>query len=208
MIARRTFMLIVVLCLLLAGVLAVLVPPAAAEEYGVTEINNNDFWSEKIDDPDEKKEVDMDFEIFVEELNGKNFDIYILELEEFRNYKDKKAFTAKFEMENIDNASQINFTIKSGGPDYYLVVDNRDNFRPGEAYANDTISVDITIERANKDDGIIFCFICGGLIFLAVIAIIVIIVWIIVERKRPPKPFETFEPLRNPPLIKRSKGKK
>ena len=204
---HRTITVITVLCLVLAGVLAVIVPMAAAKEYENTKIRNNDFWSKKIEDPKEEKEGDMDFEIFVDEINGKKFDVYILESAEFEKYSANKTFTAKFSMENINSTGQINFSTHPDLPDFYLVVDNRDNIHAGDAYANDTISVDISMERA-KDDGIIFCIICGGLIFLAVVAIIVIIVWIIVERKRPPKPFETFEPLRNPPLAKTKKREK
>jgi len=204
MIPRRTSITILTISLLLLGTLLATVPGAEAKEYKNTGIQNDDFWSKKIEKPEEKDDGNWKYSISVDALNGKKFDVYILESAEFGKYKDDKVFSAKVSMENITSSGRINFSVDWNDPVFYLVVDNRDNINADDAYANGTITVKIKMEREEKEG--LWFFICGGLCILAVIALIVIIVWIIVERRRPQKPYETFPPLKNPPL--EIKGKK
>ena len=198
MIPRRTAITIFALSLLLLGTLLASVPGAQAKEYKNTEVKKDDFWSKKIEKPEKKDDENWKYTISVDELNGKKFDVYILESAEFSKYKDDKAFSAEVSMENTTSTGRINFSVDWNDPDFYLVVDNKNNTNANDVYSNETITVKIKLER-EEDEGL-WLFICGGLCGLAVIAIIVIIVWIIVERKRPQKPYETFQPLKNPPL--------
>ncbi len=163
-------------------------------------ISNDKYWSEWIEKPERKDEGNFEFEIYVDELNGKNFDVYILEEGEFEKYDGGEAFTPRISKENISSTGRINFSIEWDDPDYYLVVDNRDNINADDAYANETISVIIKLEREEKEG--LWFFICAGLAIIGIIAFIVIIIWIRVERKRPQKPYKPFPPLKNPPLPK------
>ena len=204
MIQRRTATTILALFLLLLGTLLATVPGVRAKEYKNIEVKKNDFWSKMIEKPEKKDDENWKYTISVDELNGKNFDVYIMESAEFGKYKGDKVFSAKVSMENITSTGRINFSVDWSDPNFYLVVDNRDNINADDAYANGTINVKIKLEREEKEG--LWFFIFGGLCGLAVIALIVIIVWIIIERRKPQKPYETFQPLKNPPL--EIKGKK
>jgi len=198
MIGHRMGTIILVLSMLLLAGAAAVVAGEDEKEDEPKKIENNEFWSKLIEKPEKKDKGNWTYTISVEELNGKDFDVYILELAELSKYKDNKAFSAKVSMENITSTGQINFSVDWDDPDYYLVVDNKDNINADDAYANETIYVIIKLER---DEGIWF-FICAGIVILGIIVIVVIIVWINVERKRPQKPYKSFPPLKNPPLPK------
>jgi len=200
MIGDRLITVILALSLLLIAVSGAIVAGEDEPEDEPEKISNGKYWSEEIIKPEKKDQGNWKYTISVDELNGKNFDVYILESAELGKYKDDKAFSAKVSMENITSTGRINFSIKWDDPDYYLVVDNKDNINAGDAYANETISVKIKLEKEEKEG--LWFFICAGLVIIGIIALIVIIIWIRVERKRPQKPYKPFPPLENPPLPK------
>lgn len=206
MVEHRTITAIFTLSILLLAPLAIIVPGAQAKEDNFTEIKNNDFWSKRIEKPNDDDDK-WTYVISVDGVDGKYFDVYILEAKEYDNYVKNVTFTDKDAKENVTYYDEITFTITQSDKDFYLVVDNRDNIHPDDAYANDTITVDIIMEKEEAGFPFWLC-ITGGII--GAIVIVVIIAWVLVERKRGRRgaDYEPFPPLKNPPLEKIRGGRK
>jgi len=159
--------------LLLLAVFLAAVPVTGEEEYegkyAALKIRNNEYWNETIAYNDSQDQ----YVFSVSELNGISIDVYILDSEEFANYRNNLPFTAEYSSEN--NATTGTVYWKCTDDDYYyLVVDNRKNSHFTDAYANEDVYVDIywvnSTDKGEKEDsedkG---CFICCGILIVILV---------------------------------------
>jgi hypothetical protein len=169
---------IIVISLLILTALIILAPVSQARSYENTVIGEDDHWrylfvkGDALDD-------DRKYSITVNGSNARYFDVYILDAEQYDRYRSGMNFREEIGKENITAVEKMKFTSKIDGPSYYLVVDNMDNAHPGDAYANETISVNVFIEEIeNEDLSMAFFFAFCGIVS---IVIITIILWIVLE---------------------------
>jgi len=207
--------------LLLLSVLIALVPGSAADEHEGDHknlaVHTDEYWAENIAYNDSSDT----FRISVEEVNGLSIDVYILSSGEFEKYKNELDFKASYFRENTSSTGKTDWTC----PDdqyYYLVVDNRDNAHDDDAYANESVSVNVSwlnrTEKKEEEDAERFArWFCGfGVVvccILPIILIIVIVYWFEVRPdRRSPTPYPNqpigqasipaphYQPMRNPPM--------
>ena len=188
-------MAICLVCLLLISVLGITVSGDTDLKDDPIEIKNNDYWTKQIE------ELDQEYTIRVNTSFDTPFDVYILDDKEIGKYKDNEKFKPEISKENINDTDYFTFEFSDRSENWYLVVDNRDNANENDAYANSTITVYIKLERPD-DDWIWQILVCsipitGGIVLL------VIIIWIIVNRNRPQRSYEPWLPIKNPPIRKR-----
>ena len=173
---------------LLLLAMMVLVPGSEAEGYEGTyddiEILNNEYWAENIALWDSNDS----FEFSVTEVDGRFIDVYIMNGQEFNNYKNDLPFETEYSSENIDSTGSVNWTCPDGRY-YYLVVDNKKNAHLIDAYANENVFVDISwlnkteqqeIEEAMEDLSNFGGFCCA---IIVIIPISFLLIFLYLDRK-------------------------
>jgi len=180
---------------------------AEAEEFTAITIANDDYWSHTIERPNEDGSEKVDIKITIYQSDEKPYDVYLLHPSEFEMYNGNDDFSTCASRENISGTVTLNFTahVRDKG-DHYLVVDNRDNVREDDAYANETITVDITIERIeNEDEDEIEQVIFGtifGLFGVAILVMLGVLLWIVLEpRYFPQAKSKKFRELTRKPAL-------
>jgi len=198
--------------LLLLTALVAIVPGAEAQEeedeghegdFDNLGIQNNDHWKDHIAFNDSQDK----FEISVSELNGKRIDVYILRSDEYDKYEAGEDFYASYSQEDIAFTGEINWTCPDDS-NYYLVVDNEDNAHTDDAYANESVSVDVSwlnkTEEKEIEEFLDFLkwFGVGITVLCCVLPVLVIIVviYIFVIRSDKSQPPTIYPPMGQTPL--------
>jgi len=160
--------------LLILVPLMLITPVTQAKYYENIVIQNNDFWVERIEKPSGEDEAEWKYEISVQGKDSNEFDVYLLKSGEYDRYKKEQDFIPTITFENTNDTGMFNFSTDKDKSAHYFVVDNRDNVRDNDAYANETITVDIDLER--KEDEFPWQ-ICCGIGIILVILVLVIVLW-------------------------------
>ena len=185
---------------------SIFVPVSYAQDYGRNyrdlEIPNNDYWAETIAYYDA---LDW-FEFSVIEKGGRSIDVYIMDSDQFTQYKNNLPFTAEYEDENIGSTGIVNWTCPDN--EYYiLVVDNRKNAHLVDAYANEDALVDIFyLNKTDKreyeqfediaDDFSMLTMACCASMILIPVSIIAVIIFL----SRSKSPPASYGPQMYPPM--------
>ncbi len=171
---------VISVCLLLlvtCGIMLLVPVVDAGTEFRNFRLENDDFWSQEIVSPQENSSLEWKYRLLVELLDGGGLDVYILASKEYERYSEGSDFEAVLSHENINTSVVSHWSVTGDGQVFYLVIDNRNNTHANDAYANETVKLNLSFLKLDEEDdyegfsSFVCCAILQALAFVALVVI-------------------------------------